>query len=157
MTKTLEQEAREAAESSDRRWNEGHTPQVRQHYKCGFRDGYLAAAAAREQEIAALREELNDWRETARKAADESCSDEAHCTCVGALRKLVADLSALVRYVTFHSGYYSYQSQKTRDESYYFTPAGVGGGGVERRLPDEFQEAARIAHGVPPIQLPEGE
>ena len=154
MTKTLEQEAREAAE--------GFADSVdaetgRTICKGSYMNGYLAAATARDKEIAALREELNDWRETARKAADESCSDEAHCTCVGALRKLVADLSALVRYVTFHSGYYSYQSQKTRDESYYFTPAGVGGGGVERRLPDEFQEAARIAHGVPPIQLPEGE
>jgi hypothetical protein len=34
-------------------------------------------------------EEVDDWRESARKAADEPCGDEKHCACVGLLREQI--------------------------------------------------------------------
>lgn len=49
----------------------------------------LAAATAREKEIEELRAEVNDWRESARKAIQEPCGDELHCSCVGSLRHQV--------------------------------------------------------------------
>jgi len=39
-------------------------------------------------------EELQDWRESARRIAEEQCGDEKHCTCVTPLRKRVAELEA---------------------------------------------------------------
>lgn len=33
--------------------------------------------------------EVDDWRESARKAAEEPCGDEKHCPCVGLLRHMV--------------------------------------------------------------------
>jgi len=49
---------------------------------------YLAA-------IEVLQAELNDWRESARKAAEESCGDEAHCACVGPLRVALRSAEAI--------------------------------------------------------------
>jgi hypothetical protein len=43
-------------------------------------------------EIERLREELDDWRGSARRAADEDCGDERHCTCVGPLRSEIERL-----------------------------------------------------------------
>lgn len=44
-------------------------------------------------ELAALRDELQDWRDGAAQAASERCGDDRHhCTCVPALRKRVGDL-----------------------------------------------------------------
>lgn len=87
--------------------------------RSAFVDGYLAAAAPREQEIeelraelaktklpiwmlreeheqevAALRGELADWEESARKAAGERCEDEIHCCCVPYLRVEIERLRA---------------------------------------------------------------
>lgn len=45
-------------------------------------------------QLRALRDEVQDWRDTATSAAGEGCGDEVHCTCVGPLRKTVADLHA---------------------------------------------------------------
>lgn len=38
-------------------------------------------------QLEAAKEELDDWRESAKRAAGEQCGDEKHCTCVGVLRK----------------------------------------------------------------------
>ena len=51
-----------------------------------------AAATASDKEIEALRAELADWHESAERAAGESCGDEQHCTCVGALRARIKEL-----------------------------------------------------------------
>lgn len=40
------------------------------------------------------RDERDDWRESATRAAGESCGDERHCTCVGPLRKELRDAKA---------------------------------------------------------------
>ena len=37
-------------------------------------------------EVAGLMDELQDWRDSAARAAQEMCGDERHCTCVGVLR-----------------------------------------------------------------------
>jgi len=57
-----------------------------------FERGYLAGSEQREKRTAKLRAELDNWRESARKAVEESCGDEVHCTCVGLLRKRIAEL-----------------------------------------------------------------
>jgi hypothetical protein len=49
-----------------------------------------------EQEVAALRGELADWEESARKAAGERCEDEIHCCCVPYLRVEIDRLRARV-------------------------------------------------------------
>ena len=41
-------------------------------------------------------DELQDWRDSARSAAGETCGDEVHCTCVGVLRKTNKDLKVEV-------------------------------------------------------------
>lgn len=47
------------------------------------------AANALRRELDEAREELTDWIEGAKRAADEPCrTDEKHCTCVGPLREL---------------------------------------------------------------------
>lgn len=49
-------------------------------------------------EAAALRDELQDWRDGARRAAAEDCpTDEKHCTCVAALRARVRELELAMR------------------------------------------------------------
>lgn len=48
-----------------------------------------------EERIAELEDELEDWRNSAIKAAGEGCGDEVHCTCVGPLRNKVAELQEL--------------------------------------------------------------
>lgn len=50
----------------------------------------------RDKEIEELRAELADWHESAERAAGESCGDEQHCTCVGALRARVKELEGMV-------------------------------------------------------------
>lgn len=49
----------------------------------------------------------------------------------------------LIRFLTFREGYYYWT--KNHPDDWYYTPAGVGGGGVEMRLPDRFQDTARKA------------
>ena len=94
MTKTLEQEAREAAE--------GFADSVdaetgRTICKGSYMNGYIAAATALDKEIEELRAGLADWHESAERATGESCGDEQHCTCVGALRARVKELEGMVR------------------------------------------------------------
>ncbi len=38
-----------------------------------------------------LFDEVNDWRESARMAAEEPCGDEVHCACVGVLRQRIGE------------------------------------------------------------------
>lgn len=52
----------------------------------GWVDGKLIDEAR--AELAALREEVEDWRDGAKRAAEETCDgDKVHCTCVPALRQ----------------------------------------------------------------------
>lgn len=45
-----------------------------------------------ERAVAAMQEELEDWRESVEHAAAEDCYEgQKHCTCVGPLRKQVRD------------------------------------------------------------------
>lgn len=62
----------------------------------GFYFGFKAGHASRDEEVKALQDEVDDWRESARKAADETCGpmDGVHCTCVAVLRHEVAALRA---------------------------------------------------------------
>lgn len=51
-----------------------------------------AIVAQFQKQYADLREELQDWRNSAKAAADESCDLlEKHCTCVGPLRSALAE------------------------------------------------------------------
>lgn len=55
-------------------------------------------------ELAALRDELQDWRDGAAQAASERCGDDRHhCTCVPALRKRVGDLDLIARAALRHA------------------------------------------------------
>lgn len=58
-------------------------------------EGQLAWQA--EAELRSLRSELEDWREGAKRAAGETCGGEKHCTCVPALRKVIADRAPSLR------------------------------------------------------------
>lgn len=49
-----------------------------------------------EAENATLREELADWRDSAKRAAESSCQDEQHCTCVPLLQRELATLKAQI-------------------------------------------------------------
>lgn len=49
-----------------------------------------------DRKIAELSAELEDWREAARRAAEESCHGERHCTCVPLLRGTIAQQAAQI-------------------------------------------------------------
>ena len=74
----LEREVREFA----RAWCKTHGKNSR-HVRIQFAIDF---ATDREKEVAELRAEVNDWRDSAAKAMNENCGDEKHCTCVGPLR-----------------------------------------------------------------------
>jgi hypothetical protein len=59
---------------------------------CGCAQFVLVTADYKD--ASALREELEDWRSSAKRAAGDECGDEKHCTCVGVLR---ASLAAMER------------------------------------------------------------
>lgn len=97
MSADLERKVREAAEQAlDKKRSLLEWTDNAYLYGDGYRDGYLAAATLREEEIEELRAEVNDWRESAKKAAGEPCGDEAHCACVPLLRAEIATLRARV-------------------------------------------------------------
>ena len=41
-----------------------------------------------EIERAVMEDEVEDWRKSAKRAAEEPCGDEKHCACVGLLREM---------------------------------------------------------------------
>lgn len=51
-----------------------------------FVAGYLRGHSDMAAETTNALDEVEDWRESARKAAEESCGDEKHCACVGPMR-----------------------------------------------------------------------
>lgn len=55
-------------------------------------DATRQIAATRQKRILELEAELQDWLDTAMQAVADGCDDEAHCTCVPALRKRIAEL-----------------------------------------------------------------
>ena len=60
----------------------------------------------------ALREELADWRDGAKRALDETCgTDQKHCTCVPALRSVAKELRKEV--FQFQKGYESLVAEIT--------------------------------------------
>lgn len=67
------------------------------------------------------RDERDDWRESATRAAGESCGDERHCACVGPLRKELRDakakLAALVDYLRDEMATSSKAIPSTADEA----------------------------------------
>lgn len=60
------------------------------------RDEALERIAAVEAERDTLAEELADWKDCAKSAAQEDCGKEKHCSCVPLLRKRVAELQSVV-------------------------------------------------------------
>lgn len=53
----------------------------------------VPCAMGAENEMIHLAAEVEDWRESARKAAEEPCGDEKHCACVGPLRRELRSLA----------------------------------------------------------------
>jgi hypothetical protein len=121
-----------------------------------FEYGYLAAATLREEEIEELRAEVNDWRESAKKAAGEPCGDEAHCACVPLLRAEIATLRARVavlwgmvpRWVVADTGY---PVKGTEFERLYSSGWRV----VQMKDHCPYHSLTRLCLMAPPIPVPE--
>jgi hypothetical protein len=117
---------------------------------------YLAAATLREEEIEELRAEVNDWRESAKKAAGEPCGDEAHCACVPLLRAEIATLRARVavlwgmvpRWVVADTGY---PVKGTEFERLYSSGWRV----VQMKDHCPYHSLTRLCLMAPPIPVPE--
>lgn len=79
---TLEQKAREAAIDHGL-WLAPDDDET--NYQA-FVAGYLRGHSDMAADTTNVLDELDDWRESARKAIEEPCGDEKHCACVGPMR-----------------------------------------------------------------------
>lgn len=79
---TLEQKAREAAIDHGMWLAPDDDETNYQAFVAGYLRGHSDMAADTTNAL----DELDDWRESARKAIEEPCGDEKHCSCVGPMR-----------------------------------------------------------------------
>lgn len=83
----------------------------------------IASRDAARAELAALRSELDDWRNSARMVSGEMCGDEKHCTCVPLLRNRIAKLEAALAKAD-EVVYREDELLELRDDNADFVPTG---------------------------------
>lgn len=115
-------------------------------------DELIAEAERLTDDLKAAREELADWREGAKRAAEEDCGVEKHCTCVPALRRQLKE--ALVDAAEAHD-----EAKAARAEAERLTSQrrelSIRAHDAEHELGEVRDYAVRLLHSLAPEVKPD--